>query len=155
MGIVMNRIPVILFLLCFSAKTVVGQKAIRTFIFGHSLIHHELQLHPTPSQETSVPHWSHFFAEAAGHSYAVSGQYGFLPQHANLPPIAQWGFDFVQGAWDSDNEPFSAADFTSILITPGNFIQWQGPADNYYNEDISPLEATTSIMDWCVEQEED
>ncbi|MBX2876401.1 MAG: T9SS type A sorting domain-containing protein [Saprospiraceae bacterium] len=132
-----------------------AQKDLRTFIFGHSLINHELQVNPTPSQETSVPHWFHFLAQAGGHGYAVDGQYGFLAQHANLPPIAQWGFDVASGAWDSDNEPFSAADFNSILITPGNFIQWQGPAVNYYNETFSPLDATQTIFEWCNEQEED
>lgn len=131
-----------------------AQKDLATFIFGHSLINHEWQLNPTPSQETSVPHWFHFLAQAAGHTYALDGQYGFLPQHANLPPIAQWGFDVASGAWDSDNEPFSAADFNSILITPGNFIQWQGPSENYYNENFSPLDATQTIFQWCNQQEE-
>lgn len=134
--------------------TLSAQQNVRTFIFGHSLINHEFQVNPTPSQETSVPHWLHFLAEAGVHEYAVSGQYGFLPQHANVPPIAQWGFDVVEGAWDSDNEPFSAADFTDIVITPGNFIQWQAPSVNYPNESISPLDATNTVFDWCKEQED-
>ena len=131
-----------------------AQKEIKSFIFGHSLIHHEFQVNPTPSQETSVPHWFHFLSLDAGYSYKVSGQYGFLPQHANLPPIAQWGFDFVPGAWDSDTEPFSEADFTNILITPANFIQWQAPNINYPNETISPIDATIDIIDWCAQQED-
>ncbi len=40
---------------------------LRTFIFGHSLIHHEAQVNPTPSQETSVPHWFHLLSAEAGH----------------------------------------------------------------------------------------
>ncbi len=131
-----------------------AQKAERTYIFGHSLLNHEFQVNPTPSQETSVPHWMHFLAQEAQHTFSVSGQYGFLPGHANLPPFAQWGFDFVEGAWDSDNEPFSDADFNSILITPGNFIQWQGPTENYPSKDISPHSATRDIFEWCIEQEE-
>lgn len=131
----------------------VAQKNVRTFIFGHSLINHEAQINTTPSQETSVPHWFHFLSEASNHTYAVSGQYGFLPQHANVPPIAQWGFDFVDGAWESDTEPFSEADFSNILITPGNFVQWQPPWMNYFGENISPIDATTTIFDWCSEQE--
>ena len=131
-----------------------AQKNVRSFIFGHSLINHEFQINPTPSQETSVPHWIHFLAKEANNEYAVSGQYGFLPQHANLPPIAQWGFENVTGAWDSDNEPFSAADFTNVLITPGNFIQWQGPGQNYPTDNTSPIEATIDIIQWCTEQEE-
>lgn len=130
-----------------------AQKNERTFIFGHSLIHHEFQVNPTPSQETSVPHWMHFLAAESGHEFAVGGQYGFLPQHANLPPISQWGFDFVAGAWESDTEPFSDADFTNILITPGNFIQWQSPDSEYPGDDITPIGATHLIFDWCIEQE--
>ncbi|MEM9545020.1 MAG: T9SS type A sorting domain-containing protein [Bacteroidota bacterium] len=144
-------IPILLVIFVFDLK---AQKEIRNFIFGHSLIHHEVQVNITPSQETSVPHWLHFLAEESGHQYAVSGQYGFLPQHANLPPLAQWGFDFVEAAWDSDNESFSEADFNAILITPGNFIQWQGPNENYFGDDISPIDATLDVFEWCNEQEE-
>jgi len=132
-----------------------AQQEIRNFIFGHSLIHHEFQVNPTPSQETSVPHWMHFLAQAADNEYSVSGQYGFLPQHDNLPPIAQWGFDVVPSAWESDYESFGDAGFNTIMITPGNFIQWQGPEELYYNDDVSPVSATQTIFNWCNEQEED
>ena len=33
-----------------------AQRNERAFIFDHSLIHHELQVNATPSQETSIPH---------------------------------------------------------------------------------------------------
>ncbi len=150
----MKKIVLLIGLLILSISTLIAQKEIRSFIFGHSLINHEFKINPTPSQETSVPHWIHFLAEEANHQYAVSGQYGFLPQHDNLPPIAQWGFDFVTPAWDSDNEPFSEANFNNILITPGNFIQWQGPTIDYPSENTTPVEATQTIFDWCIEQEE-
>lgn len=130
-----------------------AQKEIRNFIFGHSLINHEFKLISTPSQETSVPHWMHFLADHANHNYVVDGQFGFLPQHANLPPIAQWGFDYVSGVWDSDNEPFANADFTHILITPGNFIQWQSPGEAYPTDNTTPIDATERVLNWCNEQE--
>ena len=139
----------VILILCVFAYAATAQKTIRNFIFGHSLIHHEFQLNPTPSQETSLPHWFAALADAAGHSYAISGQYGFLPQHANLPPMAQWGFENAEGAWDSENEDFSDADFNSILLTPGNFIQWQSPTENYPSDNISPTEATVQIFNWC------
>ena len=129
-----------------------GEKEVTMFIFGHSLIHHELQVIETPSQETSIPHWMHFLSEEAGNQLKVSGQYGFLPQHANLPPIAQWGFDFVEGAWESDYETFAQAEFTHILLTPGNFIQWQPASENYPYENISPVSATNDILNWCDDQ---
>jgi len=132
-----------------------AQQEIRNFIFGHSLIHHEFQVNPTPSQETSVPHWMHFLSQAADNEYSVSGQYGFLPQHDNLPPIAQWGFDVVPSAWESDYESFGDAGFNTIMITPGNFIQWQGPEELYYNDDVSPVSSTQTIFNWCNEHEED
>lgn len=136
-----------------SALSLQGQ-SIRNFIFGHSLINHEFEVEPpVPSQETSVPHWLYLLADHAGKDYAVSGQYGFLPQHRNVPPIAQWGFDIVPFVWDSDNEAFAAADFTDILITPGNFIQWQPPTENYFNEDFSPIDATNDIIRWSLDQE--
>lgn len=131
-----------------------GQDTMRTYIFGHSLIHHEFQVNITPSQETSVPHWFHFLTEEAGDHYEVSGQYGFIPQHANLPPTAQWGFDSVAAAWDDQFETFAQADFDNILITPGNFIQWQGPSVDYFNDNQSPLDYTNQIFNW-VNQEED
>jgi hypothetical protein len=130
-----------------------AQKNERTFIFGNSLINHEFQVIPTPSQETSVPYWFKELADSRGYNYEVSGQYGFLPQHANLPPIAQWGFDNIEGAWESDYEPFSEANFTSVMITPGNFIQFQGPSENYPYENVSPLSTTVEIFEWCVDQE--
>ncbi len=139
------------FTACFQT---LAQDTLKTFIFGHSLINHEAQINITPSQETSVPHWLHFLAEEAGYTYAASGQYGFLPQHANLPPIAQWGFDYVAPAWDSDNYPFSYPNFDNILITPGNFIQWQGPAVPYYNDTLSPLDYTSQIFNWVNQQED-
>jgi len=130
-----------------------GQKNVRTFIFGNSLINHEFQTIPTLNEETSVPYWFQELAESEGYTYAVGGQYGFLPQHANLPPISQWGFSNVEGAWESDYEPFSEADFTNVLITPGNFIQFQSPSENYPYENVSPLSSTVEIFDWCIEQE--
>jgi hypothetical protein len=129
-------------------------QSIRNFIFGHSLINHEFEVEPpVPSQETSVPHWLYLLADHGGKDYAVSGQYGFLPQHRNVPPMAQWGFDIVPFVWDSDNEPFADANFTDILITPGNFIQWQPPTENYFNETFSPVDATIDIIQWSLEQE--
>jgi hypothetical protein len=123
--------------------------AIRTFIFGHSLI-----LHATDTDETTVPHWVYLLAQEAGYDFVAGGQYGFLPQHAELPPNAQWGFDLVPGVWDSDMQTFDDANVNTILLTAGNFMQWQPPTTNYYNMDISPVDATLSITDWAVAQED-
>ena len=111
---------------------------------------------PTPSNETTVPHWIYLFAKQAGNSFAAGGQYGFLPQHANLPPISQWGYDSVPPVWESDTEPFSDADLTTIMITAGNFVQWQPPSEPYPGQGAtSPNSATIDIIDWVTDQEDD
>lgn len=123
-----------------------------TYIFGHSLIVHDPPAIATPSNETTVPHWMASFALHQNTGFSVAGQYGFLPQHDNLPPFSQWGFDLAAGAWDSDTQPFSEAGFESILLTAGNFIQDQPADENYFNENISPIGATLDIFDWVVNE---
>ncbi|MFK7802210.1 MAG: T9SS C-terminal target domain-containing protein [Anaerolineae bacterium] len=135
-----------------SSTTTPKTTDVKNFIFGHSLI-----VHATDSDETTVPHWVHAFAQEAGYTYAVDGQYGFLPQHANLPPNAQWGFAGVPGVWDAESgEEFSEVDFTTILLTAGNFIQYQPatvPYDGDNPDNTTPLGATLDIIDWVIEQE--
>ncbi len=127
----------------------------RMFIFGHSLLDHRPPAIPTPSDETTVPHWFHLLTEHDNNYFEIAGQYGFLPQHANLPPFAQWGYDIVPGAWESDTEDFSEADFNQILITAGNFMQWQGPDEPYPGEGgMTPISATEEIVDWLEVQED-
>ncbi|MFD0797762.1 hypothetical protein ACFQZJ_09835 [Maribacter chungangensis] len=126
--------------------------SLTTYIFGHSLIVHDPPSIATPSNETTVPHWMASFANASNTNFKVAGQYGFLTQHDNLPPISQWGFDSAKPAWDSDNESFAAAGFNTILLTAGNFIQYQAATENYYNEPISPVGSTLRIFDWVNEQ---
>lgn len=146
----------LLLLVGFNAGLLIAQaEDIRMFIFGHSLIDHRPPAIPTPSNETTVPHWVYLLAEAGGKSYAAGGQYGFLPQHANLPPISQWGYDLVPPVWESDTEPFSAADISTVLITAGNFMQWQAPDAEYPTDPgVSPVSATEAIIDWINLQEE-
>ncbi|WP_203256845.1 T9SS type A sorting domain-containing protein [Hyunsoonleella ulvae] len=146
-----NLLQLALVLLCLviSNKTIAQQD--RTmFVFGHSLI-----VHATDSDETTVPHWLHLLSQEAGHNISVSGQYGFLPQHANLPPISQWGFSEVPSAWDSDTQNFSEANFNTFLLTAANFVQYQPSNVNYDgNPTTSPLSATLDIVDWIDSQEE-
>lgn len=128
---------------------------LRTFIFGHSLLVHE----PVgiPKDETTVPHWVYKLSQESEFDFGVSGQYGFLPQHANLPPIAQWGFEEVPGLWDSENEDFDVADFNTVLLTAGNFVQYKPATENYDGDanHLSPVTATTQIVEWVHQQEDD
>lgn len=128
----------------------------KMFMFGHSLLDHRPPAIPTPSNETTVPHWMFLIAEEAGFDFACGGQYGFLPQHRNLPPISQWGYDIVPPVWESDSEPFSQADIDAVMITAGNFMQWQAPNLDYPGDPgITPISATEDIVDWVDAQEND
>lgn len=152
----MKAVKVALLVLMFQSTFLQAQvDTTKMFIFGHSLIDHRPPTPPTPSNETTVPHWIYLLAEEANLGYAASGQYGFLPQHANLPPFSQWGYDIVPPVWESDYDPFSDADFTTILITAGNFMQWQAPNLEYPGDPgVTPINATEDIVDWLVLQED-
>ncbi|NMH85911.1 T9SS type A sorting domain-containing protein [Flavivirga algicola] len=146
------QLPLLLLCIVISSKAMAQQNK-TMYIFGHSLIVHDPPAISTPSNETTVPHWLHFLAGEAGNSIAVSGQYGFLEQHDDLPPISQWGFDHVAPAWESDTENFTDANFDTFLLTAGSHIQGQPANVNYYNSNVSPLSATLTILDWIDNQE--
>lgn len=148
----MKRLTALFFVL-FIALNVQSQESINMYIFGHSLIDHRPPMIPTPSDETTVPHWVYLLAEESGYAYTAGGQYGFLPQHANVPPVSQWGYDIVPPVWDSEMESFVDADITTILLTAGNFMQWQGPDEEYpTNPGVTPVSATETVFDWVEEQ---
>ncbi|MEL6987478.1 MAG: thrombospondin type 3 repeat-containing protein [Bacteroidota bacterium] len=129
---------------------VIAQQDIRQFTFGNSTIDHEFNVVPVPGDETKTPHWIYLLAQEAGHAYAAGGQYGFLPQFVNSPPFSQWGYDLVPPVWDSDIESFDETDINHVMITAGNFIQWQAPNQAYPNEGgLTPLSALDSLLNWC------
>lgn len=128
-------------------------QAERLFIFGHSLLDHRPPAIPTPSDETTVPHWLYLLAQDADHSLHAGGQYGFLPQHANLPPNPQWGYDIVPGVWDTDFETYAEAAISTVIITAGNFVQFQGPDMEYLSAPgVTPINATETVFDWVKDQ---
>jgi len=142
-------------MLCFSIGSYGQIESSRMFIFGHSLIDHRPPTIPTPSNETTVPHWMYLISQHMGKEFAAGGQYGFLPQHANLPPISQWGYDIVPPVWESDTEPFVDANISHVLITAGNFMQWQGPSEEYPTDPgLTPVNATERIVDWLGEEQD-
>lgn len=134
----------------YSIEVEVGPHTVdnrRLYIFGHSLIHHEQNVHPVISNETSVPQWLYEFARFNGENLTVDGQYGFLRNYAHLPPVGQWGFDRVPQVWGEGNH-FKHLGFDTVILTAANFLQYQGPDEDYYDEAISPLEVTTNIFNW-------
>ncbi|MFK7808516.1 MAG: T9SS type A sorting domain-containing protein [Saprospiraceae bacterium] len=145
----------ILLLIVFSINSRAQTEEIRSFMFGHSLLDHRPPIISTPSDETTIAHWISLLAEEANKGYAATGQYGFLPQHANLPPFAQWGYDIVPAVWDSDYDTFDEADFNNALITAGNFMQWQGPDEPIPGQGaMTVISATETIVDWLDQQED-
>ncbi|MGL1904293.1 MAG: hypothetical protein OCC49_19320 [Fibrobacterales bacterium] len=134
--------------------TLVTKDAVRSYIFGHSLINHQSRFNTTANELTMVPYWMHQFAESEGRSYGFSGQYGFLGGHSNLPPNPQWGIESVPGVWDDDDgRSFAEVDFNTILLTPANFVQYKPATENNYNDDNSPVSYTNTIFNWVTEQE--
>ena len=134
--------------------TPIKKTAIRSYIFGHSLIKHDGE--PRHAQDlTSVPYWMTLLANADSVDYGLSGKFGFLPSYIDgVSP--QWGFHSskVDLIWnDGDGQNFSDVDFNQILFTPANFIQHQSPSKNYYNLYTSPIEATLKLIDWVYERE--
>lgn len=128
-----------------------GSNDVKTFMFANSLVHHL-----SDTDETAVPHWLGFLAKADGKRFAVDGQWGFLRNFAEtLPPVPNWSFKSVRGAWNSDRTSFGKAGFDSVIFNTANFIQYQ-PANAPYEGDnptkTSPLEAAETLVKWVKEQ---
>ncbi len=122
--------------------------SVRLYVFGNSTI-----FHASSTPTTVVPYWVHKFARAVRHRFAFGGQFGWLQQHASQNPTAQWGVQGVPGAWDSDAQPFGAADFDSVMITTANFMQSESPTEKFYDQPKSPVAFTLDIIDRAVAAE--
>lgn len=134
---------VIFFTLCAILYAHIGlaQNTVdKLFILGNSTIDHRPPAIPTPSDETTVPHWIYLLAQEAGANFSVGGQYGFLTNFDDLNWFSQWGYDLVPSAWESDMESYADAGITTLMMTNANFIQYQSPAEPH------PLDASTSVV---------
>jgi hypothetical protein len=122
-----------------------AQTDIRAFFFGNSLVHHL-----TDTDETAVPYWLDQLAEAGGHGFAMDGTWGFLQDFATqLPPEPGWSFDGVEGVLQG--RAFRMADIDTVILTPPNFIQYQGadrPLDGDNPRQETPLGLATRTFDW-------
>ncbi len=119
----------------------------RVYIFGNSLVHHLSE----EEDHTNVPHWINQMAKVDGRTFAVDGQWGFLRNFADGRPTSNWSFPGVSGAWSPDQGGFRDGRFDAVIVTPGNFIQYQLPdvpydGDNPTGE--SPLGAMQRLLDW-------
>ena len=146
LSLVLRRGLILLFVLFGLANAATAQKDIRSYFFSNSLVHHL-----TDSDETAVPHWLNRIAQAAGHSYATNGQWGFVRQFAqDWPPEPNWSFDEVAGVWGPEDGRFEKAGFTDIVINPANFIQYQPPTTPFDGDNpdgASPVSATIRLFE--------
>ena len=103
----------------------------RSYIFGHSLVHHTLGASPTIQ---NIPYWLHELSTEGGYKYSIDGQFGFLPDQ-ELPPWYQWEFKNAKSAW---NESFAKSDYDNAIITAANFIQkLQRPDGTYMDTSVA------------------
>lgn len=132
---------------CWSITASFAQTSVKNYFFGNSLINHL-----SDTEETAVPYWMAEFAAAAGHTYAVDGQWGFLRQFSSqLPPKPGWSFSNAASAWPRGAAGFGSVGYNAVVINPANFIQYQGPTATYEGDNPdkqSPVSATLAVFDW-------
>ncbi|NRA63994.1 MAG: T9SS C-terminal target domain-containing protein [Pseudobacteriovorax sp.] len=120
------------------------------FVFGNSLVVHEVT--PTPTEEKKVPHWLGLLAAEGSKGLTVDGRYGFLRQFSDFSELTpQWGFQSVESLWTDETDSFSSIAFDTAILTPTNFIQYQAPDVDYYDEaGVTPLSTSLSTLDQTV-----
>jgi hypothetical protein len=117
-------------------------QSLSQYFFGNSLVNFA-----GGNAYTNVPYWINQIAEHAGHSYAANGGYGFLQQFADrTSPADEWGFEGVEGIWNSDTDGWWVPEYDQVVITPANFIQDVSPDTNYAFQDRSPLDCMLDIV---------
>lgn len=149
MGRIFTQVGLALLLaVSFGGKSAAEGEPVTLYAFGNSLVHHL-----SDDATTNVPHWLNQMARADGRRFAVDGQWGFLRNFArDLPPVPNWSFRGVRGAWNPERGSFGRAGFSHILLTPANFIQYQPPSAAFEDaEGGSPVEASLAVIDWVQE----
>ncbi|MGL1888376.1 MAG: hypothetical protein OCD76_17805 [Reichenbachiella sp.] len=116
-------------------------KTIQTYIFGHSLIDHQLGSEPAAS---NVPIWLNRLVRVAENEFQMDGQFGQLNYHT-LPPTNTLRYDNITAPWQ---ESFDASPYSSIILTPANFSQEAPPEEvlSYWDND-SWLNHTLRVVD--------
>lgn len=124
-------------LLVSCAGLVQAGEPLKTYIFGNSLIHHL-----SDSDQTSMPHWLAWLADAAGQGVEIDGQWGFLRDFAATGMRPKWQFKAVPQGRGGDHDV--------IMLNPANFIQHRQPEQPYEGDNpgaVSPVQATLSLLD--------
>lgn len=120
--------------------------SIELYAFGHSLIDHRPQYE---QEETTILYWMYDIATHSNEIFRTTGQYGFLPNHDNLPPKSNWTYPTVPISWDESLETFAESDLTTVLITAANFIQGTPPQDPHpVDSTTTVIQSTDTIFNW-------
>lgn len=140
-------------LFCFCSISLTAQvNDVDLYVFGHSLIDWGTPTIPVPNRETAVPYWMNHIANHTGKNYAATGQFGFLPNHT-IPPSPNWGYPSVISPWDDSTQTFASSSIDHILITAGNFIQYELPTGPHpLNNTTTAVDETNRIFDWVNQQ---
>lgn len=118
-----------------------AQKSTKSYVFGHSLYKHDHN--SSDIATTNIPFWFNDLANAAGHSYAIDGQFGQPDYHA-IPPEPGWGWDHIASAWDTD---FATSAYDNVIVTEANFIQWVPPTSTQTGFNRSSVDNFLRIYD--------
>ena len=127
-----------------------GRDSARVYFFGNSLVHHL-----SDEVGTNVPQWLSYLASMDGREFAADGQWGFVRNFADtLPPEPNWSFPDVQGVFTRSGQEFGDIGLSAVVLTPANFIQYQGP-DRPYDGDNptgeSPVQASVRLLTWVAQ----
>ena len=130
--------------------TLTPNQSVRIYIFGNSLIDHIVT--PEPTEEKRVPHWLGLLAQAAQTEFLVDGTYGFIRDFLDFNNIQpQWTYTTASQVWEEPGDPFSAQDYSALLFSPTNFLQYQGPDQAYFDDpNETPLSASLSLYDQSI-----
>ncbi|WP_238365021.1 calcium-binding protein [Mesobacterium pallidum] len=116
----------------------------RVFVYGNSLVYWN------GAERSNVLQPLSDMARAAGHDLAVDGTWGFLRNFAEARAEPQWDLPGVTRAWTARRGGMESAGFDTIILTPANFIQYQGadrPYDGPNETGASPLSAALQVLD--------
>ena len=130
-----------------TGSSVAKSSDVKVFIFGNSLVVHEVT--PEPTEEKKVPHWLSLLAQASGSSFAADGRYGFLRDYSDFSELSpQWSFASVESLWTNEAEPFASIGYNRIILTPTNFIQYQSAMEPYWDDpNTTPISTSLSTID--------
>lgn len=123
-------------------SNIAGQTTIESHMMGHSLIDHV-----STTDQTKIAYWIDQFADEAGRTYEMTGQFGSIWQFAEFTPESNWYIPGVDRSWDGDIETFGQASLNNFLFTIFNFVQDVPSNQIYPSEASSVLYASQRLID--------